>query len=86
MPYIMPDGRKMTDVLKQERRKASSKAGKSTRGSDVTGKQEQANLVALLASRARSSAAAPATGQQDHAELAELRALEAAGVRRRRRW
>ncbi|GAX72886.1 hypothetical protein CEUSTIGMA_g341.t1 [Chlamydomonas eustigma] len=77
-PYIMPDGGRMGDVLKSERRKNSKKAEKTP------GKQEQANLVTLWTARAKAEAE---RGHNISAqELAELRALESVGVRRRRRW
>jgi hypothetical protein len=68
----------MGDVLKSEKRKNSKKAEKTP------GKQEQANLVTLWAARAKAEAE---NGHSLNAqEIAELRALESVGVRRRRRW
>eukprot|EP00195_Chlamydomonas_chlamydogama_P011083 CAMPEP_0202891274 /NCGR_PEP_ID=MMETSP1392-20130828/1379_1 /ASSEMBLY_ACC=CAM_ASM_000868 /TAXON_ID=225041 /ORGANISM="Chlamydomonas chlamydogama, Strain SAG 11-48b" /LENGTH=322 /DNA_ID=CAMNT_0049574977 /DNA_START=70 /DNA_END=1038 /DNA_ORIENTATION=- len=79
-PYIMPDG----GTFKAERARASlSRNGKTSKG--APGKHAQADLVNLMAQRMRSSGGA-STSQNSEQELAELRALEAVGVRRRRRW
>ncbi len=81
-PFIMPDGSKLSDVLKTERRREQRRAGSGFPGGS-TGKQAQADLVQLLSLKAKSAAA---SGSGDDHALAELRALEAVGARRRRRW
>ncbi len=79
-PYIMPDGSRLGEVLRNERRSAQKRSSKA----EATGKQAQADLVLLLTRSAKASAG---TGNAlSDQELAELRALESVGVRRRRRW
>jgi hypothetical protein len=70
----MPDGNKLSDVLRTERRREQRREGSSN------GKQAQADYVLQLQLQAKSGSS------DDHAALSELRALEAVGARRRRRW
>ena len=81
-PYIMPDGGKLGDGGGGLRRSEMSNVKRS---GTVTGKQAQADLVSLLASRARSKVEGGGTLASGQ-ELVELKALESVGVRRRRRW
>ena len=81
---LMPDGSLHRCDLSV---KASVKA-KKRQGSaavSVTGKQAQANVVKSMSARARLKRDEFGNDQLQ-AEIAELRALEAVGVRRRRRW
>ncbi|KXZ55196.1 hypothetical protein GPECTOR_3g340 [Gonium pectorale] len=70
-PYIMPDGRSLGQYLAQEREREQLRRRKA----ELRGKDLQ--FAQLL--RQRGTAAS-------ELELAELKAMEAAGVRRRRRW
>ena len=78
----MPDG----SFHRRDLQKNKSR-GHRIGGSVITGKQSQADLVSSMTSKARMKQNEPGMIGPDHqAELAELRALEAVGVRRRRRW
>ncbi|GFR39686.1 hypothetical protein Agub_g160 [Astrephomene gubernaculifera] len=70
-PYIMPDGRSLTHYLAQEREREQLRRRKA----ELRGKDLQ--FAQLLRQRGASTS---------EMELAELKAMEAAGVRRRRRW
>lgn len=76
-PYIMPDGRPLTNYLKAESVNGDANRPKKKsvglRGKDLQWAQLQSHKAKLGTS-------------SDLAELAELKMLEAAGVRRRRRW
>ncbi|GLC37916.1 hypothetical protein PLESTB_001502800 [Pleodorina starrii] len=70
-PYIMPDGRSLTHYLAQEREREQLRRRKA----ELRGKDLQ--FAQLLRQR---------TSTMSDLELAELKAMENAGVRRRRRW
>ncbi|PNW88679.1 hypothetical protein CHLRE_01g040100v5 [Chlamydomonas reinhardtii] len=70
-PYIMPDGRSLQTYLHQEREREQLRRRKA----ELRGKDLQ--FAQLLRQRGAASS---------ELELAELKAMESAGVRRRRRW
>lgn len=63
--------------------KAKKRQGRAL---SVTGKQAQADVVKNMSARARLKRDEFGTIDPSQAEIAELKALEAVGVRRRRRW
>lgn len=73
-PFIMPDGSSLKSYLKSKAEKAEAQVQTSHRGKDAFW-----DLLVEFRSRVNSNTV------QGQDELAEIRAMEKAGVRRRRR-
>ena len=76
--YIMPDGRRLSAYLRAESVSGSGAPSKKKKGGGLRGKDELWAQVIHHKAQAQHST--------DLSDMAELKMLENAGMRRRRRW